>query len=86
MAKDKSKEIDTKVCENISHFAVGVHGATDHFCRDPRQEKSSSQYRRFHLLLTLKGKKKPQYHVTSNPIPLYMSPTLCRFHTFQILW
>lgn len=58
MAKDKSKEIDTKVCENISHFAVGVHGATDHFCRDPRQEKSSSQYRRFHLLLTLKGKKK----------------------------
>lgn len=59
MAKDKSKEIDTKVCENISHFAVGVHGATDHFCRDSRQEKSSSQYCRFHLLLTLKGKEKP---------------------------
>lgn len=86
MAKDESKEIDTEVCENISHFAVGVHGATDHFCRDPGQEKSSSQHRRFHLLLTLKGKEN-QCHVTpSNPILLYMSPVLCQFYTSQILW
>lgn len=41
VAKDESKEIDTEVCENISHFAVGVHGATNHFRRDSRQEESS---------------------------------------------
>lgn len=41
MAKDESKEIDTQICENISHFAVGVHGATNDFRRDSRQEESS---------------------------------------------
>lgn len=60
MAKDKSEEVDTKVCENISHFAVGVHGATDHLCRDSRQQQSSSQHCGFHLLLTLKDRKPKQ--------------------------
>lgn len=42
MAEDESKEIDAKVCEDIPHFTVCVHGTTDYFCWNPRKQESSS--------------------------------------------
>lgn len=53
MTKNESEKVDTEICEDFAHLAIGIHGPIYHFSRDSRQQQRSRQHCGLYLLLTL---------------------------------
>lgn len=53
MRDDEGEEVNTEVCEDVTHPPVGVHGAIDDLGGDARQQQGGGQHSGLGLLLHL---------------------------------
>lgn len=58
VAGDEGEKINTEIRKNVSHRPVGVCRATDHFSRNPREEKRCRKHRCLHLPVHLDKENK----------------------------